>query len=232
MKNTLSTLILVFVAMVCMSTTGCWGREHDVCEDAPRCESTELGLLKLGQADTAAIPFQGNETVTFVNPQGFQAVYKAQGYKTDTDERLVITEEICYRCQEYYLKEQRSLTFSGQNLNFGFSYHLVKNVPENAQGIVIPDPNNSGNVLKITVGQVTFAVPLGAAPIEINAVKQFKLHNSLKLGSKTYSQVYEVFMLPSDYSNAGYTLPKQIFYTQPGGLVGYTLTNNEQWVKQ
>jgi hypothetical protein len=217
---------LLLVAMVCMSSKGCFGG-GDLCDDAPKCEAKVLGVLKLEPTSAPAIPFQGNETVTFVNSQGFQAVYKAQGFNNDPNERFYNSFDLC-GCADYYLKQQSSLVFAGQNLNFDITYQRVKNIPEDTYNAQPLDTASLGDALLISLGETRFAVPVNSAPVQIMGFKQVKLHDSLAVGNQVFRQVYEVY---ETYLDPASIRPKGIYYTRQQGLVGYYFTNNELWYK-
>ncbi|MBK0403217.1 hypothetical protein I5M27_09485 [Adhaeribacter sp. BT258] len=223
MRNMLSLLL---VAMVCMSSKGCFGG-GDLCDDAPKCEARELGVIKLDPASEPAIPFQGNETVTFVNPQGFQAIYKAQGYKTEPTERLFTSFDPC-GCSDYYLKQQSSLLFTGQNLNFDITYQRVKNMSEDPYEAQNINTTSLDDALLITLGETRFAVPVSNAAVKIQAFKQVKLHDSLAVGNQVFRQVIEVY---EPYLDPATIRPKGIYYTRQQGLVAYYFTNNELWYR-
>src|SRR5262245_45316684 len=129
--NTVKILGLLFLAVTCMSNTfgSCSDDKHNDCEDSPACESTVLGTLMLDT--TSALPFQGSETVTFVNQQGSQVHFKGRGYTNDTTEKYIVNNiNVCKDCTEHYQKERSSLVFVGTNINFSYTYQRVKNTPE------------------------------------------------------------------------------------------------------
>jgi hypothetical protein len=217
---------LFLVAVTCMANQ--CGDEP--CGNAPQCESVELGTLNLDPASAAAIPFQGTESVTFVNSKGFQAVFKGQGYKINPEIHYPVRPlDNCGACWEFYRLGSSTLTFQGTNLNFSISYSLQKNLPEDGSNNH-PDATIAGDVLTLTLGQMRFAVPLTNAPIELNTFNKFKLRDSLVLGPKTYFQVYEAYV-PDLLSSNG-IIPEGIYYTKQQGLVGYYFTNKELWYKQ
>ena len=218
--------LLFLIAATCMANQ--CGNEP--CENAPACDSVELGTLNLSPASASAIPFQGHETVTFVNSQGFRANFQAQGFKNNTDANFQVRSlDNCGICWEFYRLESSSLTFQGSNLNFSFTYNRLKNLPEQPNSAV-PDPTTTGDALAFTLGPIRFAGPLTSEPIALNTFTEFRLRDSVTLGPKTYFQVYEV--VAPNISAASEILPKGIYYTRKDGLVGYYFTNSELWYRQ
>ena len=174
---------------------------------------------ELSAASKSWIPFEGNESVTFVfdtskmvfTGTGKESFFETVRYKTDQGGLFNFQED-------YYADlERETLGFLSPSTPFYFSYYLEKNKGVTGDWDILRVTISEGiyysNEMKIVISESD----------DFDKGDNFKFKSSLALNGTTYTDVY--------YWKQE-RRPFELYYTKSHGIIGFKLSSNELWTLQ
>jgi hypothetical protein len=217
-------LFLLLAGIILLFTTGC-----PICHDN-NCVDIEIGTASPADSSSNWIPFNGHDTVSFINSFGFSAQFVCSGYQQGPYEKLLANNydancgDPMEECWEYYTMYEKSLKFISPSVNLTIEYKLRKNISDNNYYQNTINPDTISDALMITINYYYWVIPLKSGNnTGINCTTV--LLDSLSLNGSVYQNVYHS---TQNYNPSGVAI-KGIYYTKVNGIIGFYYNNDEKW---
>lgn len=223
------------------------------CEDcAVPCAPEPAGRLRLPASSRAWLPASPPDSVRFVNSNGFRATLRrVSPLSADSvplsargliDFGLLDHPQNGIGCGRYFWAERQRLRYQGRNLGLTITYDLLRDVngnypyyrlapsePELTQAVADTLPD----VVLVNFNNAALATfPVVRRPYRTAFPTSFsgsvRYLDSVRVAGQLVRGVYQ-YQRPATNLNA---IELRALYFVPGqGIVGFTYTNNEQWVR-
>jgi hypothetical protein len=201
------------------------------CKDS---QGKNYGSFRLNDSNTAWLSFgTGIEKISFKNNNGFIANYRlyhnylpvnlAIGPRYSRGEEDPCCGRVYY--QDYLVTEAEELQY--EPIGDGFST-ILRRSQEKAYYF------DSANIVHMVGRSENLNLSHSSGNFLVNVDTSFSsasqnYHSSLILSGKTFYHVYEVI---DTLASPPHILIKRTYFSFNDGVIGYQLTNNEQWVRE
>lgn len=223
------------------------------CDDCPvPCAPEPVGRLRLPALSRAWLPASPPDSVRFVNSNGFRATLRRiPPLATDSVPLAARLGAIDFNsldypqhtnCGRYFWAERQRLRYQGRNLNLTLTYDLTRDVSGDYPHYRLAPPDgNFTQAVADTLPDVVVVNFNGAALATFPVVRrpyrtvfptslsgEVRYLDSVRVAGQLVRGVYQ-YQQPATKPNA---IELRTLYFVPGqGIVGFTYTNNEQWVR-
>jgi hypothetical protein len=192
------------------------------------CTDVEIGKGTIKDTSLLWIPYQQNDTIAFANSKGFAAKFVTEGFKDLSDKALhkeysANCGDPQTPCYEYYTLPVKRITFHSEKINLKFSFEIRKNLKASNYLYPVMNPDTIGDILVVQINNDRRTIALTNNYTDI--VNEVEFLGSVVLNGKVFHSVYHSYI---NYSGFEIKLDG-IYYTKSEGLVGFYLTNGEQW---
>ena len=232
-----------------LATLPCMANQCGDDESPYDCVRQYVGALSLRPASPQWLPTP--DSLRFVNSNGFRVVLDRLPSIPPADSVLLpaeVSKFSAYRAQNpdngyeadvtcgyYFRAAQVAAQYQGRSLHMHLQLNLLKNIEAGPQPAVYGTPltvaaaDTLPDILALTFNRQYTALLWLPTRLQPRPVMQGAATylDSVQLAGRTLRAVYRVAVSVSSSS-----VQPQHFFFRPGeGLVGFTYTNNEQWVR-
>lgn len=199
---------------------------YSCCHDDD-CVDIELGHYEINDSLDYWIPFQGGESVVFINSNDFEGVFSSSilNKEEKTLQKNFIGENCDNSlCFSYYTVIEKIMSFTSTDVGLEITYSLRKNI--NYSNTNVDDWDKSTDILMLSVNNHSLPIPIDSTNKTEFEAQIVKL-DSLVLGSQVYYDVIHSSVM----EDTDQTILKGMYYTKNDGIIGFYLTNEELWTR-
>ncbi|MBC6700151.1 hypothetical protein H8B14_18635 [Hymenobacter sp. BT190] len=222
------------------------------CDDCVPCAPEPVGRLRLPAQSRAWLPASPPDSVRFVNSNGFRATLRrTPPLSTDSVPLPARFGTIDFSgleraqntgCGPFFWAERQRLRYQGRNINLTLTYDLLRDASGNYPRYRLTPPDRTlTQAVADTLPDVVMVQLNGTYPATFPVVSRpyrtvfqtifsgsVRYQDSVRVAGQLVRGVYE-YQASATTSN---TIELRSLYFVPGqGVVGFTYTNNEQWVR-
>lgn len=218
------------------------------------CAPEPVGRLRLPAQSRAWLPASPSDSVRFVNSNGFRATLRrlpplaadsvpvsAQFGSIDFS-RLESPQNI--GCGRYFWTERQRLRYQGRNISLALTYDLLRDVSGTYPHYrLTPADLTLTQAVADTLPDVVMVQFNGAAPATFPVVSRpyrtvfrtissgsVRYQDSVRVAGQLVRGVYQ-YQAPTTNANSNAVELRDLYFVPGQGIVGFTYTNNEQWVR-
>jgi hypothetical protein len=193
-----------------------------------KCHEKQLGYCNLSPQDLQINPYNGNELIKFQNLSGDSLQFLV-GSRVSNITKKYSPNQDEYSCN-YYMFETNNMVISSNSNSWQFSIILhsyptgTSNIYDKViefQAFIPEQSKNSFSQRYLLFEQDTITGN------QYSVGPDLIYHTSLTLGLKSFTNVYEITLGPSDVK-VDYWVNK-IYFTIKQGIVGFSTNQNELW---
>lgn len=221
MNKTTKTFIPIIIVSFSFILVGC-----PICHDSD-CIDKVIGRGSLNDSSLLWIPYNSIDTIKLTNSNGFHDFFISDGYFDDSiNVQYRIYDENCgdpmEPCYELFKLPVKRITFNPSTINLPISIEIQKNISYSQINTTsVSDTLSDIIVIKINNENRTISQNCQNPAIS-NTIEYL---DSISLNGKTHYNVIHSYI--DSYGSE--ILLDGIYYTKSNGLIGFYLTNGEQW---